>query len=89
MEPYWGGYKRSNIVELMLEAGGEYGNLETIKIKNPETRLGYRYRYVAETLIASRIAAYEFKYDVIWEFNDQDELSVCQLTIGSLTESRT
>ena len=68
------GTTKSKILELMLEVGDEYGNLETIKIKNPETRLGYRYRYVAETLIASRIAAYEFKYFVIWEFNDQDEL---------------
>lgn len=65
---------KSKIQKLMAEIDGVYGDIETIKPRNQENLLIYRYRYNATTFIASRVAPWEFISIVIWEFNDQDRL---------------
>lgn len=69
------GTPKNEILKLMAEINGEYGDLETIKIKNLGERLGYRYQYKPKTFIASRIAPWSFSHIVIWEFDEQDELT--------------
>lgn len=68
------GTPRSEIRKLMAGIDGVYGDIETIKPRNQENFLVYRYRYNTTTFIASRIAPWEFISIVIWEFNDQDRL---------------
>ncbi|PTQ85827.1 hypothetical protein [Nitrosomonas ureae] len=68
------GTPKSKIQKLMAGIDGVYGDIETIKQRNQENLLVYRYRYNATTFIASRVAPWEFISIVIWEFNDQDRL---------------
>ncbi len=68
------GTAKSKIQKLMAGIDGVYGDIETIKPRNQENLLIYRYRYNATTFIASRVAPWEFISIVIWEFNDQDRL---------------
>ena len=68
------GTPKSKIQKLMAGIDDVYGSIETIKPRNEENLLIYRYRYNATTFIASRVAPWEFISIVIWEFNEHDRL---------------